>query len=75
MNKLVKHSDTRWSLFYTPYGVRHCVDMIVKNNKVVEVETVWVCTEDGYNDCIINDMKKYYADYHNLLNKTLEDFL
>lgn len=71
MDRLVKHNDTWWSLFYTPYGTRHCVDLVVKNNRVVGVSTVWVCTADGYNDCIINDMTQYYNDYHKLIDMTL----
>ena len=40
MDRLVKHNDTWWFLFYTPHNVRHCVDLVVKNNKVVGVSTV-----------------------------------
>ena len=58
MDRLVKHNDTWWSLFYTPHNVRHCVDLVVKNNKVVGVSTVWVCTEDGYDDGVIGDTDK-----------------
>lgn len=75
MDRLVKHNANRWSLFYTPYGVRHCVDMVVKDNKIVSVETVWVCTADGYNDCIINDMDKYYNDYHKLIESAVNKLL
>lgn len=75
MDRLVKHNDSWWSLFYTPYGVRHCVDLVVRDNKIVSVSTVWVCTENGYNDCIINNMEQYYADYHKLIDKALEHLL
>lgn len=76
MNKLIKHNETKWSMFYdTPQGGRHCVDMVVKNNKVVEVECVWVLTEDGYNDCIINNMHDYFEMYHDRLQKTMEELL
>ena len=51
------------------------MDMVVKNNKVVEVECVWVLTEDGYNDCIINNMHDYFEMYHDRLQKTMEELL
>lgn len=75
MDKLVKHNDTWWSLFYTPHNVRHCVDLVVKNNKVVGVSTVWVCTEDGYDDGVIVDTDKYYNDYHELIERTIKSLL
>ena len=75
MDRLVKHNDTWWFLFYTPHNVRHCVDLVVKNNKVVGVSTVWVCTEDGYDDGVIVDMDKYYADYHELIERTVNTLL
>lgn len=75
MDKLVKHNDTWWSLFYTPHNVRHCADLVVKNNKVVGVSTVWVCMEDGYDDGVIVDTNKYYADYHELIERTVKSLL
>lgn len=76
MDKLVKHSETNWSLFYDlPRLNRHCVNMVVKDNKVVDIMCVWVLTGDGYDDGVIVDLDNYFKNYHEFINKKLEELL
>ena len=67
--KVVKHSDTDWSVFYTQYFRRYCVDCDITNGTVTGVRNVWVVTEDGYNDCIITDTESFFENNKELLTK------